>query len=70
MNSSFFYFYVFSFFFLLGATALGKPWPPSEPVSTVLYSSSSLSIFSPFLQNALNDIEPSQPRSTVSSFPI
>jgi hypothetical protein len=33
----------------LGATALGEPWPPLQPVSTALYSSSSLSILSLFI---------------------
>jgi hypothetical protein len=30
----------------LGATALGEPWPPLQPVSTALYSLSSLSMLS------------------------
>jgi hypothetical protein len=34
-------------FLPLGATDPGEPWPPLQPVSTVLYSSSSLSILSP-----------------------
>jgi hypothetical protein len=33
-------------YLLLGPSALCEPWPPLQPVSTVLYSSSSLSILS------------------------